>query len=291
MTAEEVRIEVPAGGELAATYQAPDGASACVVMGHGFGLPRQAGTGELAAALAEAGIATLRFDNRHINEGSGAEPRQLISAPVQREDWRAALSWARSRPGIERIGAWGYSFGGARLIEMTAEGNGIAAAATRCPNSNVFVTMASIGLSRFGKIGALGVRDQLAALRRRPPVTAPIADRDHPAAIFHGDQAERYLAAVPDGTHFENAFLTRVLLQTAHLWAGRLGRKIKVPMLVVAGTSDEVTPPKPAQRFANKAGAEFLTYDGDHFTTFLDPEVGKKIVAAEAAFLTRELAA
>jgi fermentation-respiration switch protein FrsA (DUF1100 family) len=289
MASEELRIPVPAGGELAASFDAPPGATACVVMGHGFGLPRQAGTDPLAAALGAGGLASLRFDYRHINEGSGAEPRQLISAPVQREDWRAALAWARDRPGIDRIGAWGYSFGGARLIEMTAEGNGIAAAATRCPNSNVFVTMASIGLSRFGKIAALGVRDQVGAWRGRAPITAPIADRDHPAAIFHGDQGDRYLAAVPDGTHFENAFVTRVLLQSAHLWAGRHGRRIKVPMLVIAGTSDEITPPNPARRFASRAHAEFLTYEGDHFTTFLDPEVGRTVVAAEAAFLTREL--
>jgi alpha-beta hydrolase superfamily lysophospholipase len=260
-------------------------------MGHGFGLPRQAGTDEIVAALAAHGLATLRFDYRHINGGSGAEPRQLISAPVQREDWTAAIAWAAARPEFDRVGIWGYSFGGARAIEMTAGNPQVAAAAVRCPNSNVFVTMASIGLSRFGKIAALGIRDQLAAFRGRPPVKAPIADAEHPAAIFHGEAGARYLAVVPEGTSFENAFLTRVLLQTAHLWAGRLGRRIDKPMLVVSGRSDEITPPGPAGRFARKAGAEQLEYDGDHFTAFLDPDVRDRVIAAESEFLARSLAA
>lgn len=290
MAAEEVRIGVPEGGDLAATFESPAGATACVVLGHGFGLPRQAGLGEIAAALTAAGLATLRFDYRHINDGYG-EPRQLISAPVQREDWRAALAWARGRTGIERIGAWGYSFGGARVIEMVAENPGISAAVGRAPNSNVFATMASIGLKRFGTIASMGVRDQVATMRGRPAVLAPIADPEHAAAIFHAEQSDRYLECIPEGTAFRNEFATRVLLQTAHLWAGRLGRRINTPMLVVVGLQDGINPPGPAKRFATRAGAEVLEYEGDHFTTFLDEDVRAEVIAAETDFFTRKLAA
>ncbi len=288
MAAADLRIPVAQGGELAATLDGPGDAQACVVLGHGFGLPRQTGTDPVAAALAQAGVATLRFDYRHINAGSGAEPRQLITAPVQRQDWRAAL--AHARRDFTRIGIWGYSFGGARAIEMIAEDPRIAAGVARCPNSNVFATMVNLGLARFCKIAALGTRDEIAARRGRPPVTAPIADRAHAAAIFYGDQADRYLAAVPDGTAFVNEYCTRMLLQTAHLWAGRLGGRINAPMLVVVGRSDEVTPAANALRFARKAGAETLEYDGDHFTAFLDESTGERVVAAEAEFLARKLA-
>jgi hypothetical protein len=288
MGSEELRISVPEGGELGATLDAPDGARACVVLGHGFGLPRQAGTQPLADALSAAGVAALRFDYRHINGGSGAEPRQLITAPAQREDWRAAL--ARARRDFERIGIWGYSFGGARAIEMTAEDKQLDAAVARCPNSNVFATMANLGLGRMAKVAALATRDQVATLRGRAPVTAPIADREHPAALFYGDQSDRYLATIPAGSGFENAYCTRLLLKTSHLWAGRLGRRIDTPMLVVVGNEDEVTPPKPALRFAARAGAETLEYEGDHFSAFLDGAVQARVVEGEAGFLARHLA-
>jgi fermentation-respiration switch protein FrsA (DUF1100 family) len=78
----------------------------CLVMRHGF-----SGTKGLARVSAErfaaAGLAVLVFDYRHFG-ASGGQPRQLVDVVRQREDYHAAVAWARADAAIdpERIALW-----------------------------------------------------------------------------------------------------------------------------------------------------------------------------------------
>jgi dienelactone hydrolase len=71
------------------------------------------------------------FDYRHFGDSEG-EPRELLSIRRQREDWRAALAFARSLPDVdgERVVLLGTSFGGGHAI-VTAAAEGRAAKARR----------------------------------------------------------------------------------------------------------------------------------------------------------------
>ena len=84
-----------------------------VVMGNGFGLPRQAGLPTVAQRLAEHGLAAMTFDYRSLGE-SGGEPRNVVIPFRQLDDWRAAVRHARTIDGIDgdRVGVWGFSMGG-----------------------------------------------------------------------------------------------------------------------------------------------------------------------------------
>jgi uncharacterized protein len=57
----------------------------------------------------DLGCATLRFDYRRFGESTG-EPRQHINPWDQIEDYRNALSFAETLPGIDRkrTGIWGH---------------------------------------------------------------------------------------------------------------------------------------------------------------------------------------
>jgi dienelactone hydrolase len=61
----------------------------------------------------DLGCATLRFDYRRFGESTG-EPRQHINPWDQIEDYRNALSFAETLPGIDRkrTGIWGISYSG-----------------------------------------------------------------------------------------------------------------------------------------------------------------------------------
>jgi alpha/beta superfamily hydrolase len=55
----------------------------------------------------DAGLGALVFNFRGVGESEGA----YDNGAGEREDVRAALSWLRAQPGIERIALAGYSFG------------------------------------------------------------------------------------------------------------------------------------------------------------------------------------
>src|SRR5262249_56209617 len=78
-------------------------------------------TGTYAAALAEAGYATLAFDHRNFGE-SGGRPRRDEDPQGKLADLRAAVSFLRARPEVdpERIGAIGICLGGGYALKFAA---------------------------------------------------------------------------------------------------------------------------------------------------------------------------
>src|SRR3954451_8034865 len=93
-----------------------------VVLGTGFACVRDQGLDTVAERLAVAGFTALAFDYRHWGESPG-EPRSLMSARRQRQDWRAALGWLRGCDEVasERIAFWRYSLGTGHVQALAAE--------------------------------------------------------------------------------------------------------------------------------------------------------------------------
>jgi fermentation-respiration switch protein FrsA (DUF1100 family) len=81
-----------------------------IVMAHGLGAVKTLRLDAFAERFAAAGYAALVFDYRYFGESEG-QPRELISVRQQRQDWRAAVSFARTLPGVDgnRIVLWGTS--------------------------------------------------------------------------------------------------------------------------------------------------------------------------------------
>ena len=79
-----------------------------VVMAHGLGSLRTMGLDAYASRFAAAGYAVLVFDYRGFGDSTG-EPRNLVNRKRQREDWRAAIAYARALPGVDpaQVILWG----------------------------------------------------------------------------------------------------------------------------------------------------------------------------------------
>lgn len=74
--------------------------------------------------LLDAGIACLRFDYGEWDEGYG-----------ERSDARSAVRWVRER--YDRVGIFGYSFGGTIAVLAAADGPGVDACASLAPGSRI----------------------------------------------------------------------------------------------------------------------------------------------------------
>src|SRR4029450_2988208 len=104
-------------------------------MAHGIGAAKGSGLLPCADAFAEAGLDVLLFDYRCFGESSG-EPRQLAWPPRHREDYRAAVEFARGLDGGDAGGIvlWGISWSGGHVVYVAASDPRIAAVISQAPD-------------------------------------------------------------------------------------------------------------------------------------------------------------
>ncbi len=121
--AEEVVMTLDGG--IAATFNMPDGDGPFpgVLMLHGFGSSRDEVGGMYAAgaaALAGAGIASLRIDFQGFGKSDGDTGDHTVDR--QNADAETGLAALMGMDGIDtgRIGVLGFSFGGGTAIELAA---------------------------------------------------------------------------------------------------------------------------------------------------------------------------
>src|SRR5213593_4182993 len=106
-----------------------------VVMAHGLSGTRRDRLGAFAERFAAAGVAALVFDHRGFGDSTGEA--DLFHPARQLEDWRAAIAFARSLPGIdpERVATFGSSMGGGNALAAAADDRGWPPRSARSPSS------------------------------------------------------------------------------------------------------------------------------------------------------------
>lgn len=102
----------PDGLRLSSTLALPDGARQAAVLVHGGGVTRDEGGffTRLAAGLAKAGAASLRFDLRGHGQSEGRQEDLTIAGILS--DIRAAIGRVRAETGVGRVALLGTSFSG-----------------------------------------------------------------------------------------------------------------------------------------------------------------------------------
>jgi len=121
-----VRLRTLDGLHLAATLVIPDGASdRAAVLVHGGGVTREEGGffTRLAAGLADADVASLRFDLRGHGESEGRQEELTLATILN--DIRVALASVQEATGAERLSLLGASFTGGICAYYAAERPGI----------------------------------------------------------------------------------------------------------------------------------------------------------------------
>jgi uncharacterized protein len=279
MVREEVRF-ASGSADCAGWWYDAGGPATCVVMAHGFSLTMRDGLAPYAEAFAAAGCHVLAFDHRHLGE-SGGEPRGRFRIGAQQDDWRRALAFARSRPGVERVVLWGFSFSGGHVVSLLGRGADVAGALVLCP----FVD----GLSRVLRTPPLTVariipRAALDAVGRTTfiPVTGPVGSVA--AMPFAGEQ-EGFAASIAPDSRWTSSVTPAVFLTVGLFRPVRRARRISVPLWVGRCADDITVSGKAVGRLAARSpAAELHEYAGDHFDPFHGDLPGR-IAADQVAFL------
>lgn len=288
---ERTDVRFPSGdadcGAFLYRPKAPAEKRAVVVCGHGLGAVKEMGLEPYAAGFASAGYVVLVFDYRHFG-ASGGEPRQLLDIDRQLEDWRSAVAYARTLPGVdpERVAIFGSSFGGGHVIVTAADDPRIAAAIAQCPFTSGSASAPTVGFGPMMRITGLALRDAIGSIFGAEPVRVPLAGPPGSTALMNAPDAEPgYLALLPAGLAFEHTVAARVGLHILAHHPGRRAADVRCPILFSVCENDSVAPAGPTLAYAAKAPkGEVARYPIGHFDIYRG-EAFERAFADQLAFL------
>ena len=266
-----------------------------LVMGHGLGAIKEMRLAAFAERFQAEGYACLVFDYRHFGQ-SGGEPRELLSIPRQREDWRSAVAFARALPEVDpdSVVAWGTSFGGGHAIVTAADDPSIAASISQCPFTDGFAALTRIPPRVAARLTCAAVRDLFATAFGREPVRVPVAARPGEVGLMSAaDVSEGVLELLEASglteAEYRSQVPARIGLAVPLARPGRRAKDLTKPALFCVCDNDTVAPAPATLRHAAKAPkGEIRRYDAGHFDIYIG-EAFERVLADQIAFLRRHV--
>lgn len=120
---KDIQFKTTDGTMLRGWHYVPDAAGRhpTIVLSHGFSAVKEMYLDKYADAFAQAGFASVVYDNRNFGASDG-EPRQEIDPWLQVRDYSDAISFALTLEQTDpaRIGIWGSSYSGAHVLAVGA---------------------------------------------------------------------------------------------------------------------------------------------------------------------------
>ncbi|MCP4404369.1 MAG: alpha/beta hydrolase [bacterium] len=266
------------GTTVRAWLYLPDNLSApvpCIVMATGFGGTKDFLLEPYAVRFQEAGYAALLFDYRHFGESDG-EPRQLIWAPFQLEDYEGAIAYARSLTEIDpaRIALWGTSFSGGHVLVTAANDHNIACVSAQIPGLDPLAAAETESeedsIEQFLLMFMHAQRDMLRHRLGLAPHTIPIVGKPGTLALLtapgaHGDFGK----LVPE--NYVNEACARFFLRSMTYRPVEYARDVRSPVLLQIADHDSIIPKNAADETIKVLGdyADVKHYPIGHFDIYI----------------------
>ncbi len=255
------------GLRLAAWLYLPEGTGPfpIVVMSHGFTALRRMGLDGYASVFREAGLACLVYDHRNWGDSEG-QPRHETDPWVQLSDLRDAVTFARSRPEVDRdrIAVWGTSYSGGHALMMGATDRRLRAVVAQVPlvDGDAFFRATLKGGGREAMLARFA-DDRDARLRGEPAKTVRSA--------AEGSTTAAWAAATDVEEVWPNRMTLRSLEAVATYrpidWTARIA---PTPLLMIVADRDEITPTGPQLEAFAAAGEpkQLVRFDCMHYDVY-----------------------
>jgi fermentation-respiration switch protein FrsA (DUF1100 family) len=251
-----------------------------VVMAHGFSAVKEMYLDSFAEVFAEAGLAALVFDNRNFGASDG-EPRYEIDPWAQVRDYRHAITYLQTMPGIDRdrIGVWGSSYSGGHAIVLGAIDKRIKAAVAQVPLINGFRNVQRLVRSDFlpGLRAGLDA-DREARFAGKEPGMIPVVAEDPlaPSALPTPDSWQWFTET---GNTRAPSWRNEVTLRTVEMLmeydpGSYIDRVSPTPLLMVVAAGDVLTPSDLALEAYEQARQpkKLVVLPGGHFGAYTGPD-------------------
>lgn len=255
--------------------QSDAGPSPLIIMAHGFAGVIELKLAPFAEAFSAAGFAVLVYDHRNFGISDGPI-RQEIDPFQQVNDWRDAITFALTLPGIDtnRVGIWGSSYAGGHVLVLGATDHRVKCVVSQVPFvSGSQVSARNVRADMLPMTWGLFAADRAARMQGAAPQMLPVvADNPmQPAALATReayDWTMRHVAAAPT---FQNAITVRSMELAAAYEPGSYAPRVSpTPLLMIIGTRDDVAPPDLA--LATYAAAlepkKLVLLDAGHFDPY-----------------------
>ena len=289
------KMSFSSAGVECAAWHYPGSNGGCVIMTGGFGVTKEPGTDRFAERFNAAGFSVLAFDYRRLGE-SGGEPRQVARIGDQVADWRAAIDFAATLPGVERVALWSFSLCGGYILQLAAEHPGITAAIAQSPN--VDGPTVTRNASRYqtpltaSRMIGRSILDTLGGLVGRPPKLVDLAGPPGTVALLNTPDAQLSNEVLNPGNRYpdwQQAIAARSVFPAVFYRPAKYAAQVRCPLLFVVCNDDRSALAAPSVAAAAQApNAELVRLPGNHYAPFL--EAHEDAVEAELAFLSRHLA-
>jgi uncharacterized protein len=219
---ERMRFAVEGAGEVSAILMRPEGARWLVVLAHGAGAGMTHPFLEkLARKLADAGVATFRYQFPYMEERRRVPDSPRVAAATVASAVRAA---ANAAPGLPLL-AGGKSFGGRMSSQAASQGllEGVRGLVffgfpLHPPNRPETKRAEHLGKVPMPMLFLQGTRDTLADLKLLRPICAELGTR----ATLHVIEGADHSFRVLKGSGTTDAEVLRTLARTTSSWAEHL---------------------------------------------------------------------
>lgn len=274
-----------------------------VIMAGGWCYTKEIVMPHYAKFFHDLGCATLRFDYRNFGESTG-EPRQHINPWEQVEDYRNALTYAETLPGIDhkRTGIWGISYSGGHVLVVAGLDSRPAFAISTIPVVDGFQTMRRChGEVRFAQLNQMILEDRRRRFKGEQSAYHGMSPESHDTKelvtwpfphVYAGFQGIKKNEA-PRHEHYNTIESTELLLQyVVKPYAQRI---TETPVMMTLAHADNITSADLEVEAFNAIACpikEFATVKGvDHMSLYTNRDHLAKVGKVQAKWLKETLAA
>jgi len=257
-----------------------DGVSPGVVMAHGYSAVKEMYLDAFAEVFSAAGLACLVFDNRNFGASDG-EPRYEIDPWAQIRDYRHAITYMQTLPGIDRdrIGVWGSSYSGAHVIVLGAIDKRIKCVVSQVPLISGSENARRLVRSDFfpGLRAALDADREARYAGKEPGMIPVVAEDPLGAAVLPTPDSWKWFTET--GNTRAPSWHNEVTLRSVEMFleyepGGYISRVSPTPLLMVVAAGDVLTVSDLAIGAYEEAREpkKLVILPGGHFGAYTGPD-------------------
>lgn len=255
-----------------------------IVMAHGYNCVKELYLDKYAELFAQAGFVVLVYDHRNFGESDG-EPRQELDPWQQIRDYRHAITFIQTQPFVDanKIGIWGTSYAGGHVLVVAAIDKRVKCVVSQVPTISGWRTiLRRIQPDKWDALRADFNADRHNRFQGKSPKMVPmIIDPDSEGAASHSSRdAWEFFSgknvSANEQWRFKN-WHNEITLRSMEMYSeyepgSYIERIAPIPLLMLVGTNDIVTPTDEAITAFNRAGEikKLQLFRGGHFSAYTD---------------------